>query len=301
MPRLGTRRRRALQAALVLVALAGCRQPLALRRDAGDTAPQRAAVAHGAVLYEGYCAGCHGPDGRGDGPVADVLGIEPADLGAPAIAAASEEEIVDRLLHGSPLRTAPRRSGIAEERTIAELTRWVEQPSSRNWDEIRAGRVVYETACAACHGIYGDGMGTIMGSRPASDLQSSQGRFTDRALAAAIRDGIGDMPPMAGALEGGEMRPLIAYLRVLSPGYRAYGTYCASCHGDDGLGVHPEDRLPPALAAPPIDARHLAMLAPRERQDRILHMFRREQGLMPHFSGILGAGELRDVVAYLRR
>jgi mono/diheme cytochrome c family protein len=37
-------------------------------------------VAEGRQLYRIYCSGCHGPQGRGDGPAADDLGPEPADL-----------------------------------------------------------------------------------------------------------------------------------------------------------------------------------------------------------------------------
>ena len=34
----------------------------------------------GADLYGSYCAGCHGAGGKGDGPVAEVLTVPPADL-----------------------------------------------------------------------------------------------------------------------------------------------------------------------------------------------------------------------------
>jgi mono/diheme cytochrome c family protein len=34
----------------------------------------------GARLYRVYCASCHGPTGRGDGPVAEFLNIPPSDL-----------------------------------------------------------------------------------------------------------------------------------------------------------------------------------------------------------------------------
>jgi mono/diheme cytochrome c family protein len=39
-------------------------------------------IAAGASLYPIYCADCHGPGGRGDGPAARGLGIPPADLTA---------------------------------------------------------------------------------------------------------------------------------------------------------------------------------------------------------------------------
>ncbi len=36
----------------------------------------------GAFLYQFHCAGCHGPEGRGDGPVAEHLSVKPIDLSA---------------------------------------------------------------------------------------------------------------------------------------------------------------------------------------------------------------------------
>lgn len=38
------------------------------------------AAASGAELYADYCAACHGPTGRGDGPGAEGLNPRPADL-----------------------------------------------------------------------------------------------------------------------------------------------------------------------------------------------------------------------------
>jgi mono/diheme cytochrome c family protein len=52
-----------------------------------STAPAPAAAAppaDGASLYGRYCAACHGPDGRGDGPNAENLPVRPAALAAAA-------------------------------------------------------------------------------------------------------------------------------------------------------------------------------------------------------------------------
>ena len=43
-------------------------------------APVFAAEDAGRTLYRRYCAACHGPEGRGDGPVAPALGEKPTDL-----------------------------------------------------------------------------------------------------------------------------------------------------------------------------------------------------------------------------
>jgi mono/diheme cytochrome c family protein len=42
----------------------------------------RADYNSGSYLYRAYCASCHGQNGRGDGPVADLEPRQPADLTA---------------------------------------------------------------------------------------------------------------------------------------------------------------------------------------------------------------------------
>lgn len=37
-------------------------------------------VPSGAVMYKQYCATCHGPEAKGDGPLASFLKVPPADL-----------------------------------------------------------------------------------------------------------------------------------------------------------------------------------------------------------------------------
>jgi mono/diheme cytochrome c family protein len=57
--------------AMVLAAVAACGPPPA---HAG------ALDEPGGVLYRRYCGACHGPAGKGDGPVAPALGERPTDL-----------------------------------------------------------------------------------------------------------------------------------------------------------------------------------------------------------------------------
>lgn len=52
-----------------------------------ESAPQvkhapapRTSAASGKEMFNSYCASCHGPDGKGDGPAAAALKSSPADL-----------------------------------------------------------------------------------------------------------------------------------------------------------------------------------------------------------------------------
>lgn len=44
------------------------------------TAAEAQDPVQGAQLYVGFCSGCHGPTARGDGPMAPILEVLPADL-----------------------------------------------------------------------------------------------------------------------------------------------------------------------------------------------------------------------------
>ncbi len=46
----------------------------------GEGTSGAGATVSGRALYADYCAACHGPDGRGDGPAAAGLSARPADL-----------------------------------------------------------------------------------------------------------------------------------------------------------------------------------------------------------------------------
>lgn len=60
-----------------------------------------AAVASGAELYERFCTECHGPNGEGDGPVADSLdGPRPANLRR-AAKRYSDDELYARITYGA--------------------------------------------------------------------------------------------------------------------------------------------------------------------------------------------------------
>jgi copper transport protein len=50
--------------------------------DSGDNRPDATpeSIALGGLLYQANCQQCHGPDGRGDGPVAATLEVPPADF-----------------------------------------------------------------------------------------------------------------------------------------------------------------------------------------------------------------------------
>lgn len=93
----------------------------------------------GELLYMRYCRGCHGQEGRGDGPYASSLAVRPADLtngryprlaeeGALPTDEAIEEAIVDGIagtpMPGTPVRAEELEALVAYVKVLAP--RWRE-------------------------------------------------------------------------------------------------------------------------------------------------------------------------------
>ena len=79
-----SRSRPFLAAAPIALAAAACLFLLPIVLASGASADQPAdraqLAAEGAVTYRLYCKNCHGPDGTGDGKLADMIAERPSDL-----------------------------------------------------------------------------------------------------------------------------------------------------------------------------------------------------------------------------
>ena len=267
----------------------GCLRPA--HTPAHAPLPTAATLARGAATYGSYCAGCHGPNGRGDGPFATAYGLAPADLRAPALRSVSDAALMDRLMRGTPLAVPPLDARLAETRAVDALLAYLPKLASADRETLRVGRLVYEDACGPCHGVFGRADTAVAYWVGAPDLIVARERFTDAALMRISTAGVGLMPPLYGAFDRTELRALVGYIRHLSDGLAVYDTRCAACHGEDGLGLYSRDVVPPATVAPPLGGPYA--------RDRLLTMLRREHGVMPHFAD-LPEHRLRDVIAYLR-
>ena len=99
-------------ALLVALSLLGCNRETASTSPPGSggppAAPSQPALAAGAptaaqgeALYKQYCAACHGPEGRGNGPAAAGLPVKPADhTNSAVMAKISDAEIFKAIKEG---------------------------------------------------------------------------------------------------------------------------------------------------------------------------------------------------------
>lgn len=272
--------------------------------------PVRALVqrgdASGEVLYMRECAPCHGPAGRGDGPEAIYFAPPPRDLREGFLALYPTEELIEKVRRGRELRieidpVATKRRTQMVEAIVAHL----ERLPGVSWPPVERGAELYAERCEACHGPFGTpaaGMRLPAGVQaPPRDLASAafQKSVDDAQLLEVVRHGRAGMPAIPPLATDAQAHDLVAYVRLLSPGFAYYSLWCGGCHGDDGKGdgvfAHGADA--PGVV---LDRKYLTSQDPEELRRNVLHMLERQEAAMPHFARELTEKQARAIVDYLR-
>lgn len=73
----------------------------------------------GKPIFEARCASCHGPKGRGDGPLAPFLSPRPASLVSAGTSVKTDDELFEIIAKGKPRTAMPAWSD-----TLTEQQRW---------------------------------------------------------------------------------------------------------------------------------------------------------------------------------
>lgn len=166
---------------------------LASSTEVGEVYNQRGELLErGRVVYNRYCAGCHGIDGKGDGPAAERLIVKPRNflLGAYKFRSTRdfqlplEEDLHRTITRGLPGVSMPAFPLLPEQEKVALIqyvksfyTDWEQEAADRqvvatpmppkdfgadNDLQVKRGRIVYlSMRCWQCHGT--DGAGTNAG------------------------------------------------------------------------------------------------------------------------------------------
>lgn len=269
----------------------------------------------GEVLYVQNCADCHGWEGRGDGPVGQVLLKQPPSLRQPELLTRNTEaELVARILLGKDLAVPLAATAVKDtDADVSAVLAHVRRLPTMPWKDTAAGREVYDSLCVSCHGIYGRGDGLLapaLAPRP-RDLSDPvyQKAVSDADLLRVISEGRGAMPGAAAVLSAEERRAVIVFLRLLSPGYELYDRFCEVCHGATGLPPEVAQQelfsellgitdSPPSM--PVFDKKYFNTHTDEQVRGWVRHMLTQHRAVMPHFGGDLNAEEIRQILAYLR-
>jgi mono/diheme cytochrome c family protein len=257
----------------------------------------------GAVLYARHCERCHGVTGRGDGPDAELFTTRPRDLQTGFLQRYSTVDVVRRIREGMPLQLALDLPALrAHAGNVEALADYLQRLPTVNWRKVETGQALYLDHCELCHGMYGAPELTVPGDgRRPRDLgdPALQREMTDVHLDDIIRHGHHGMLAPA-PISAAERPSLIAFVRLLSPGYALYDRYCAVCHGDDGRGSgsFAEEGRRPAVV---FDRAYFRSRNPEHLRASIWHMLDTERPAMPHLRDKVTESEARAIVEYLKR
>jgi mono/diheme cytochrome c family protein len=263
-------------------------------------------AASGALLYQRECAPCHGPTGRGDGPEGIYFAPPPRDLHEGFLARYPTGELVERIRRGRQLmieidpQATKRRAQMVEQIVVH-----VERLPDVDWDRVEQGAEIYAQRCEACHGPFGrpaPGMPLPPGvQRAPRDLSARdfQKSVSDQELSEVARHGRDGMPAIPPLASEQETKALLAYLRLLSPGFELYSLWCAGCHGDDGKGegVYATGDERPGVV---FDRAYLKAQDPETLRRNVFHMLEWAEPAMPHFERALSEAQTRAIIEYLR-
>ena len=256
-------------------------------------------------LYLGTCAGCHGPDATGDGPDADLSAVPPPALrGSTVLARHSDAELIAFVREGRRFRVGIRPALLAQHAQETDtLVTFLQGLPGRDWDTIDAGADVYRSRCLPCHDAYGRPQATVPAGvqRPPRDLSQRvfQTTVDDAALIELVRHGRHGMPTLVPHITDEESRQLVAYVRLLSPGYALYTRYCQVCHGAHGEGAQGVvvEATAPRLV---FDDEYFWNQPPERIRHAVWHMLREAKPTMPHFSAVLDDQEVATILRWLR-
>ena len=157
------------------------------------------------------CIGCH------EGHVDLGRMIDQKKLEAYEATSAFED---GKAMRTPPPDTVSRDSSSSRERSkLGGEGRGAEPLPPLTSDLLKRGQDRFDTFCAACHGVLGDGHSQVaenMRLRPPPSLHEARVRALSRAsLYAVIRDGYGLMPAYGSALSVDDRLAVVAYVGAL--------------------------------------------------------------------------------------
>jgi mono/diheme cytochrome c family protein len=193
----------------------------------------------GRDLFGRHCRGCHGENGKGDGPAASFFIRSPRNLtNTDWLSAYSDAQIYNILMegvNGSPMPAFRETLSYQEAYAVIGYLRMLSNTQPENIEtstdkKTNNGNQLYINHCAMCHGLHGDGQGPVANQLEPQPRNFRNPRWmhgqSDSYIEKVIKNGkMGTaMPPFGALLSQQEIRSLRKYLRTFAisiPGNQA--------------------------------------------------------------------------------
>ncbi len=189
----------------------------------------------GRRLYVSYCQLCHGTGGKGDGPLAVSMDLNPADLTTTVrsrsdtiltkiITGRGGQTITGRVRHNLLSDAMPEWENLFDESQIKSLIAYLRFMSTTKFKlqgDPKAGMQLYQKYCHVCHGVEGDGDGImidLIGIAPMDHTNPNEtNALSNKDIVKSILDGKGRfMPAWRGILTQSDAEALVSYIRLLA-------------------------------------------------------------------------------------
>ncbi len=196
----------------------------------------------------------------------------------------------------------------------AATPRPTEAPHPLTMPDIARGAAIFAQNCTSCHGVNGNGAGSLVASGQVPEMASFRSPDTaadQRPLVwfETITNGRIEqlMPPWADALSS-EDRWSVAYYTYtlhyeteeIARGREVYALHCQECHGDRGAGDGPRAAELSGSTGDLSSLPNMALISDRVIYTSINEGIGDPDDGMPAFAGILSEAEMWDAVAYAR-
>lgn len=256
----------------------------------------------GEVLFQAYCARCHGMRGAGDGPHAWLFATPPRDLRSGVIQKYSTSDLVRRVLDGRALPLVFDAQALSQRANdTAGLVMHIRRLPSIKWAQVEAAADLWVDRCETCHGPYGKPSPALAADPKAQDISS--GRFAegldDDRLVRSLRHLDPGQPPLRPTISEADARAMLPYVRLFSPGMELYGRYCSGCHGEDGW---PRTDVVEGGQGPRVvfDADYMDTHTDEQLTVKVWHMLNEQRPAMPHFRSAVRESDVQAIVEWLR-
>ena len=193
------------------------------------------AAYEGRRLFVSYCQLCHGTEGKGNGPLARAMKINPADLTTTIrarsdtiltkiITGKGKQTITGRDRHNLLSEAMPEWKDVFSDSQVKALIAYLRFLGSKKHDlmgDPEVGMKLYHTYCQVCHGEEGDGDGimtNLIGTMPMDHTNANEtNRLDNKEISKSILKGKGRfMPAWQGILSQTDVEALVSYIRLLS-------------------------------------------------------------------------------------
>jgi cytochrome c oxidase cbb3-type subunit 2 len=201
----------------------------------GERAPSLADVVPAgdpARLWRDHCAGCHGAEGRGDGPAAAWLVPRPTSLVDHSYSRAYLVQVMWNGVAGTAM-PAWRDHAPADLAALADTVAGFSADRAAAAPDpatLALGAQVYAAHCVQCHGPGGRGDGFAAGAFKVAAVDFTVKRPTPELALKVLREGVAGTPmaPWNDRLREDQMRAVVLYVR----GFFAVGNTTRMAHAD---------------------------------------------------------------------